>query len=104
MRALWRTVRSLLSVLPERFASFAKKYMLASSLLSVLDIAALAMVAAALPALTRFGTTTTLPLIGDFGTEQDPGDSHPPPASRPMRSPSATGSSRPTCARRGSNA
>lgn len=71
MRSLWQTVRSLLSVLPPKSAGFAKKYMVATSLLAVLDIAALGLVALALPAMTGSDAAVSLPIVGALATERD---------------------------------
>lgn len=63
MRRTYRAVVALLPLLPRGGSAFLRGYVVVSSVLAVLDLAALALVAAAMPALIG-GGEASLPLIG----------------------------------------
>ena len=68
MKVIWRTWARLLPLLPGRARRFLVWYMVASACLSLLDVAALGLLALALtPMLTGSGGSASLPLLGEVG-------------------------------------
>ena len=64
MRLIWRTAARLVPLLPGRARRFLVAYMVASTALSLLDIAALGLLALTLGPMVA-GTAVTLPLVGE---------------------------------------
>lgn len=64
MKLIWRTLRGLLPMLPGRARQFLSAYVLASSSLALLDIAALGLLALSLAPMVQ-GEPVVLPLVGE---------------------------------------
>lgn len=67
MRAVIEVVRELSTLLPRGGGRFLKLYVIASSLLAVLDIVALTGIAAVMPLVLGGGAGVSLPVVGEVG-------------------------------------
>ena len=70
MAALWRTVRALLAVLPAGASRFIVTFAIASAALSILDVAALGLLAVTMAPMLS-GTALTLPVLGTLSEPAD---------------------------------
>ena len=68
MAIIWKTLRQLLPLLPERARSFLTLFVVVSSALALLDIAALGILAISLTAMVQ-NQPVALPLVGSIGTD-----------------------------------
>jgi ATP-binding cassette, subfamily B, bacterial PglK len=71
MKLIWRTLRELLPLLPEGARRFFGIYMVATSLLTVLDVAALGLLALIIPPSLN-NTAITLPVVGEVSRDLTP--------------------------------
>lgn len=68
MKLIWRTLKDLAPLLPDRAQRFLWSYMVASSALALLDVAALALLGVSLTAMVQ-NNPVTLPLVGTVGSD-----------------------------------